>query len=129
MTIEAVNAPAFEPVADRFHFSQAVKAGGLLFCSGVIGSGADGKVPGNLQAEFRAAFEGVRAVLRKAGLTMEDVVEMTTYHVDMQETMRAFVAVRDEYLSAPWCAWSAIGISALAMAGAHVEIRVVAKLA
>ena len=120
--------PAFGPVADRLHFSQGVKAGGLMFCSGVIGTGANGKVPGDLQAEFRAAFEGVGAVLREAGLTMADIVEMTTYHVDMKETMPAFFTVRNEYLSAPWCAWSAIGISALALPGAHVEIRVVAKL-
>ena len=128
MAIEVVNTPAFAPVYERFHFSQGVKAGGFLFCSGVIGTGADGKVPDDLQSEFRAAFEGVKAVLGEAGLTEADIVEMTTYHVDMKETLPAFTAVRDEYLSAPWCAWSAIGISALAMPGAHVEVRVVAKL-
>ena len=58
---EVVNTPAFGPVADRMHFSQGVKAGGLLFCSGVIDTGADDRVPGDLQAEFRTAFEGVKA--------------------------------------------------------------------
>ncbi len=128
MTIEIVNSPAFAQTYDRFHFSQAVKAGGLLFCSGVVGTGADGKVPGDLDREFRNAFEGVKSALGEAGLNMADVVEMTTYHVDMEDTMPAFFQVRDEYLAAPWSAWTAIGISALAMPGAHVEIRVVAKL-
>ena len=38
------------------------------------------------------------------------------------------MAVRDEFLSEPWPAWTAIGITELAMPGAHVEIRVTAKL-
>lgn len=129
MSIDVVNTEAFQPVVDRMHFSQAVKAGSFLFCSGVIGTGADGKLPETLQDEFRAAFEGVKAVLAEAGVSFAEVVEMTTYHVQMEETLPAFFAVRDEYLSAPWCAWSAIGISSLAVAGAHVEIRVIANLA
>ena len=128
MTIDAVNSEAFKPVAERMHFSQAVKANNLVFCSGVIGTGPDGKLPESLEDEFRAAFEGVKEVLKEAGSTLSDVVEMTTYHVDMGKTIRTFSTVRDEYLSPPWCAWSAIGISGLAIAGAHVEIRVVAKL-
>jgi len=127
MTIEVVNTVAFKPVAEQIHFSQAVKSGGFLFCSGVTGSGADGELPDDLQAEFRNAFEGLKAVLAEAGATLSDVVEMTTYHVDMDKTMRTFFGVRDEYLSAPWCAWSAIGITSLA-GGAHAEIRVIANL-
>ena len=128
MSIDAVNSDAFKPVAERMHFSQAVKADNLVFCSGVIGTGPDGKLPESLEDEFRAAFEGVKDVLAEAGSALSNVVEMTTYHVDMAATIQTFFAVRDEYLSAPWCAWSAIGISSLAVAGAHVEIRVVAKL-
>ena len=128
MSIDAVNSDAFKPVAERMHFSQAVKADNLVFCSGVIGTGPDGKLPESLEDEFRAAFEGVKDVLAEAGSALSNVVEMTTYHVDMGTTIKTFFAVRDEYLSAPWCAWSAIGISSLAVAGAHVEIRVVAKL-
>ena len=127
MTIEVVNTPLFQPHVDRMHFSQAVKAGGLLFCSGMVGIGADGKVPDDLATEFHAAFKGIIAVLKEAGLTMADIVEMTTYHVDMQETIATFAAVRDEYLSAPWCAWSAIGTTGLFMKDAHVEIKVVAQ--
>ena len=128
MNIDTVNTEAFKPVAERMHFSQAVKADNLLFCSGVIGTGPDGKLPESLEDEFRTAFEGVKDLLAEAGSTLSNVVEMTTYHVDLGATIRTFSAVRDEYLSSPWCAWSAIGISSLAIAGAHVEIRVVAKL-
>jgi enamine deaminase RidA (YjgF/YER057c/UK114 family) len=35
--------------------------------------------------------------------------------------------VRDEFLSEPWPAWTAIGVSELAVPQAHVEIRVTAR--
>jgi enamine deaminase RidA (YjgF/YER057c/UK114 family) len=42
--------------------------------------------------------------------------------------MKAFMKVRDEVLSEPWPAWTAIGISELFIPGARVEIRVIAQL-
>jgi enamine deaminase RidA (YjgF/YER057c/UK114 family) len=42
--------------------------------------------------------------------------------------MGDFMSVRDEVLSEPWPAWTAIGISELAIPGARVEIRVTAAL-
>ena len=42
--------------------------------------------------------------------------------------MADFMEVRDKYLREPWPAWTAIGITELAVPGAHVEIRVTAKL-
>ncbi|MBW1852913.1 MAG: RidA family protein, partial [Deltaproteobacteria bacterium] len=39
-----------------------------------------------------------------------------------------FMKARDEVLSEPWPAWTAIGISELAVPGARVEIRVIAQL-
>ncbi len=127
MSIDAVNTPAFQPVSEQVHFSQAVKSGGFVFCSGATGAGPDGKVPKDLKEEFRNAFESVKTVLAEAGASLSDVVEMTTYHVDMDDTMRTFWGIREEFMSAPWCAWSAIGITSLS-GGAKVEIRAIAKL-
>ena len=42
--------------------------------------------------------------------------------------MGEFMSVRDEFLSEPWPAWTAIGITELAIPGARVEIRVTAAL-
>ena len=41
--------------------------------------------------------------------------------------MGDFMLVRDEYLAEPWPAWTAIGISELAVPGARVEIQVTAR--
>ena len=45
---------------------------------------------------------------------------------DRISTLGAFMKVRDEVISKPWPAWTAIGITELAIPGARVEIRVLA---
>lgn len=127
MAITVVNPEGSQALYDRFHFSQAVKSGDLLLCSGQIGTDAKGAVPSDLASEFRNAFSAVGRVLTHAGLTFSDVVEYTTYHVGLQKTIPTFMQVRDEFIKAPWPAWTAIGISELAVPGAHLEIRITAR--
>jgi enamine deaminase RidA (YjgF/YER057c/UK114 family) len=128
MAIKTVNPKAAKALYDQFHFSQAVRARELLICSGQIGTGPDGKVPTDLAEEFRNAWRSVGSVLQTAGVGFSDILEYTTYHVGLQSSVGAFMKVRDEFLSEPWPAWTAIGISELAVPGAHVEIRVTARI-
>ena len=86
------------------------------------------KVPESLEQEFHAAWKKVGAVLKEAGASYADIVEYTTYHVGLQDHIGAFSAVRDEYLDEPWPAWTAIGITELAVPNAHVEVKVVARV-
>ena len=110
---------------DSFHFAPAVRAGNLLLLSGQIGA-AGGGVPDSAEEEFRLAWQGLGRVLAAAGLGFEDIVEITSYHVDLQQHIAAFMKVKDEFVGEPWPAWTAIGITALAIPGARVEIRVTA---
>ncbi len=128
MSIDNVVTPNGQMMYDNFHFSEAVKSGGFLFCSGIIGMGEGGKVPADAGEEFDNAWSGVARLLDACGLDFSDIVECTTYHVGLHEHMAGFMAVRDRHLAEPWPAWTAIGISELAMPGARVEIKVVAKL-
>ena len=128
MTIEVVNPSSAMTLYERFHFSQAVKSNGMMICSGQIGTAAGGAVPADLAEEFRNAWRAVQGLLAEGGATLSDVIEYTTFHVGLQKTMGTFMKVRDEFIKAPWPAWTAIGISELAVPGAHVEIRVVARL-
>ncbi|MBK79806.1 MAG: hypothetical protein CMQ43_02660 [Gammaproteobacteria bacterium] len=119
------------PAADRhaydsFHFAPAVRHGGLLLCSGQLGLDADGAVPAEPAEEFRLAWQAVGRILEAAGLGFDDVLELTTFHVGLRDHLRAFLAVKDEFLQAPWPAWTAIGVSELAVPGARVEIKVTA---
>jgi enamine deaminase RidA (YjgF/YER057c/UK114 family) len=113
---------------DNFHFAPAIKDGDRLFCSGVIGLGPDGKASSDPATQFTQAFESLKSVLSAAGASMGDVVDLTTFHVGLQKNIRAFTQVKDRFVSAPYPAWTAIGISELAFPGGLVEIKAVARL-
>ena len=128
MSIETVVPESGKSAYKNFHFSQGVKAGGLLVCSGQIGTQPDHSVPETAEEEFRNAWQAVGMVLKEAGLDFQDIIEYTSYHVDMNQHIQAFMKTRDEVLTEPWPAWTAIGTTALAVRGARVEIRVIAKM-
>ena len=111
---------------DRWHFAQAVEHEDLVFCSGQIGTAADGAIPESFREEADNAWAAVLAVLARAGLDASHIVEYTSYHVGLQATLPDFMASRDAVLAEPWPAWTAIGVSELAVPGARLEIRVTA---
>ena len=118
-----------EPFYDRLHFAPAVRDGNRLYCSGVIGVGADGKALADPEAQFAQAFELLSSVLTTAGASFADVIDITTFHVGLQANLRTFAKVKDRYVQAPYPSWTAIGITELAVPGALVEIRAIARLA
>ena len=126
MPLDVIVPEQDKPQYNRFHFAPAVRAGGMVVCSGQIGAGSDG-IPDSAEEEFRNAWNSVGRVLEEAGLSYENIVEYTTYHVKMHDHLGDFMKVRDEFVSEPWPAWTAIGITELAIPGARVEIRVMAE--
>jgi enamine deaminase RidA (YjgF/YER057c/UK114 family) len=128
MVIKAIVRESGKFLYDTFHFSEAVESDGLLLCSGIIGTGQEGKVPDDIREEFDNAWSNIISLLKEAGADASHIAEYTSYHVGLQADMAAFMEVRDKYLREPWPAWTAIGITELAVPGAHVEIRVTAKL-
>jgi enamine deaminase RidA (YjgF/YER057c/UK114 family) len=119
---------SMQSMYDRFHFAPAARSGDFLLCSGQIGIGADGRAPADPTEQFTLAFEAVKAVLAEARLDFSDVVELTTFHVGLQQNLGAFMAVKDRYLPEPFPAWTAIGVSELAFPGGIAEVRVTAAL-
>lgn len=117
-----------QPIYDNFHYAPAVIVGDQLRCSGMIGIRPDLSVPEDPTEQITLAFENLRGLLGEVGLTFADVVEMTTYHVGLSEQIDRFVAVKDTFVSVPYPAWTAVGISELAIPGAVVEIRITARL-
>ena len=113
---------------DNFHFAPGVKTGNLLLMSGQVGSDASGKCPEDFTEQFRLAFQHIEAILTEAGGDLSYIVELTSYHIAMREHLREFIAVKDEMISEPYPAWTAIGCTELAMPGAVVEIRAQAVL-
>jgi reactive intermediate/imine deaminase len=126
--LEAVHtAAAPAPVGP---YSQAVKAAGLLFCSGQIGlDPATGNLVGNgdVEAETRQVLANLEAVLRAAGCNYQDVVRTTVYLTDLSD----FGLINNLYAKAFGAAVAparaCVQVSALPK-GAKVEIDCVAIL-
>ena len=58
---------------------------------------------------------------------MNDIVDLTSFHDDMRD-LSLFMQVKDRYLTRDFPAWTAIGITELAIPGGLVEIRVTARM-
>jgi enamine deaminase RidA (YjgF/YER057c/UK114 family) len=126
--IRAVVPEGMEAGSTRRSYSPGVIVGELLFVSGQVGRTAGGTIPDDPEEQFVVAFENLAAVLRDAGASFADVVEMTTYHTSFDDFER-FAEVRARYVTtAPYPAWTGIGVSALALPGLLVEIKATARL-
>lgn len=121
---ELILPEAMQGTYNNFKFAPAQKHEGVLYCSGQIGTGANGKIPESAEEEFRNAWQLVGEILKKAGMDYANIIEFTSYHVGLQESIGAFMKVKDEFVKEPYPAWTAIGITELAVPGARVEIRV-----
>ncbi len=123
---QSVTAPgAPEAVGPYVH---AVRAGGLLFCSGQIPlDPVSGELVGSTPADQAGrCLENLSAICDAAGATLADAVKLTVYLTDMS----AFVAVNEVYASffeSDPPARVAIGVAALPR-GAQVEIDAVVAL-
>ena len=114
---------------EKLQFAPAVRVGDTLHVSGVIGTRADGSVSEDPAEQFAQAFTNLGHVLAAAGCGFGDVVEMTTFHVGLQQHMRAFMKAKRTAMSGPpHAAWTAIGIVELAIPGGMVEIRATATV-
>lgn len=110
-----------------WHFSPGHWAQNVLFLSGCTGCMGGEEVPLDFAEQCRAAFRKVELTLVEANLDFSDIVELTTYHVGLKEGLDVFKAVKDEFIIEPYPAWTAIGVSELAVEGALIEIRATAS--
>lgn len=109
-------------------YSQAVKCGNMLFCSGQIPlDPLSGElVGGDITTQAEQVMNNIAAVLSAAGVGFDDVVKTTIYLVDMAD----FAAVNDVYgrrFAAHKPARSTVAVKSLPRA-AMLEIEVVAAL-
>ncbi|WP_341963576.1 Rid family hydrolase [Pseudomonas sp. RC10] len=111
-----------------WQYAPAVRAGGLLFVAGLVGVKADGTVPVSVAEQTELAFQRIAEVLRLEGLGMGDLVEVVSYHVDLNQHLDDFLPVKKRHFVEPYPAWTLIGIEALGLPELKIEIKVVAAL-
>jgi 2-iminobutanoate/2-iminopropanoate deaminase len=108
-------------------YSQAVRAGQLLFVSGQVPlDPATGQmVEGDIAAQTRRVFDNLAAVLKAGGRSFADVVRTTVFLADMND----FAAVNEvygTYFTEPYPARATVQVARLPK-DARVEIDVIAS--
>ncbi len=111
---------------ETFHYAPAVRAGELVFLSGVVASLQGDETEADMEAAFDRAFAQIEGILNEAGASWADVVEMTTYHTELIPQAETFIAVKDKWAKAPYPAWTAIDVDRLYPERGLVEIKVIA---
>jgi len=127
-SLEAVvTAAAPAPVGP---YNQAVKAAGLLFCSGQIAlDPATGEMvgSGDVEAETRQVLANLQAVLAAAGCSPQQVVRTTVFLADLADFAKVNALYAEVFGAGVSPARACVQVAALPKGG-RVEIDCVAVL-
>ncbi|KAL7421099.1 hypothetical protein Q5752_003983 [Cryptotrichosporon argae] len=108
-------------------YSQAVRAGNYVYCSGSVGMTADGKmVEGTVQDRTRQIIQNLEAVLKASGMTLGNVVKANIFLSKLSQDFSTFNEVWTELMPEPKPARTCIGVAELPAGGTDVEIEFVA---
>ena len=108
-------------------YSAAVRSGDLLFVSGQVGSLPDGSPEPDFARQVRLAFDNLRAVLAAAGCSLDDVVDVTSFHTHPDAQFETVMAEKQAaFPTKPYPNWTAVGVNWLA--GFDFEIKVIARI-
>ena len=111
-------------------YNQAVKAGGVLYCSGQIAlDPASGAMvgAGDVEAETRQVLANLQAVLAAAGATPQQVVRTTVFLADLGDFARVNALYAEVFGEGVSPARACVEVAALPK-GARVEIDCIAVL-
>lgn len=112
---------------EKYKYSAAIRSGDLLFVSGQVGAREDGSPEPDFKKQVELAFENLKAVLEAAGCTLDDIVDVTTFHTNPEAQFETVLAVRERFLGTlPYPNITSVGATWLA--GFDFEIKVIARI-
>ena len=106
-------------------YSQAVKAGGLMFISGQIPLNPEtgDLVSGSIEDEANRVLQNIKSICEAAGYGMEDIVKITIFLTDLGN-FATVNEVMKKHFSEPYPARATVEISGLPL-GVNVEIEAI----
>lgn len=110
------------PPGSNLPFSEAVRAGDMLYLAGMLGTDASGKLAaGGIKAEAKQTMDNISSNLKRHGSSLDRLVQCTVALADMAD-WPAFNEVYRGYFKDHFPARMAFGAGALAL-GARVEVQ------
>ena len=108
-------------------YSAAIRSGDLVFVSGQVGSRSDGSPEPDFAAQVQLAFDNLQATLAAAGCSLDDIIDVTTFHTDPENQFATIMQVKQAiFPQPPYPNWTAVGVTWLA--GFDFEIKVIARM-
>ena len=122
-TREHLAPPGWEDSYHGLHYTPVLKVGDRVIVSGI--PALQGETD---EDKIRWMFAQLKLHLEQAGATLEDVVELTSFHVasdhaDFRRRIEPMLKVHREVFRDHYPAWTAVGTTALFSANAPVELR------
>ena len=94
-------------------YSQAIKSGNLLFCSGQIPADpATGSIPDGAQAQAEQSLTNLKSLIEAAGASIDNVIKTTVFIKDMND-FATINGIYAKYFTEPFPARTCIEVARL----------------
>ena len=109
---------------EEYGFSDAVIVGDTIYLSGLVAGMAPGET--DMKPAYDRVYRHIGAVLKRAGADYGDIVDMTSFHTDVEAQLKPMSEVHKTYVKAPYPAWTAIGVAKI-LGNGITEIKITAR--
>ena len=105
-----------------------VPAGNMVFVSGQVARNAQGELvgKGDITAQTRQTLENLKSVLEAGGATLDDVVKVTVFAIDVVGHYDRIHAARAEYFKSDYPASTMVEVRSLVDPDMLIEIEAIA---
>lgn len=119
-----------EAKSQDFHYSQAVRVGNTVKCSGQGGWYESGEIEPNLEKQVALALENVERALKAVDerLSWANVYAIRSYHIDIDASADFVIEGFKKHMPNHRPVFTCVQISKLGIEGMQVEIEVEALL-
>ena len=112
----AIVPPSLKAASETYQYAPAVRIGGQILISGIVGVDAEGRLPPDFRSQAKNVFT-----------TLDDVASLTSYHVgDIGSQLHELMDIKATRIRAPYPIWTGVGVTALGVPGALLELSAMA---
>jgi 2-iminobutanoate/2-iminopropanoate deaminase len=109
---------------ERFGFTNCVRFKDILYLSGVSALDLHGNVvASDIETQTVHTYQNIETILRAAGSSLDQLLQMTSFVVDLENNGGHYVAARKKILTQQTYTSAVIGVSALMVTGLLLEVQ------
>lgn len=114
---------------EPFGFTNCVRYRDVLYLSGIAALDERGQVVGNdIESQTLKTFENIERILQAAGSGLDQILQMTSFVVDLDRNGAGYVAARKKILIRQEYTSATVGVTALMIPGILLEVQCCAAI-